>query len=241
MTCHVIKPSGGAFHRALVLDQNPEIAELAVTSLLGEGFSVEVATSGEEGIEAALTRQHDVIVLEADLPDSAGVDVVRKLRAVGLLTAIVFFAREESLEARLAGLSAGADDYVAKSTSPAEFIARVQTVIRRANPPAPEVLRFADLVLDTKKHEARRAGALLGLSPTQYEVLRYLMTRPNQVISKDTLRCKVWGQTWDDDPVNDNVVEVCVSRVRAALVQHGPQLIRTVRSRGYALELPDKG
>lgn len=240
MTFHVINPSGGAFQRALVLDQTPEVAELAVASLLVEGFSVEVATSGEEGIKAALTHQHDVIVLEADLPDSAGVDVVRRLRAVGLLTAILFFAREGSLEARLAGLSAGADDYVPKSASPAEFIARVQNVIRRANPPVPDVLRFADLVLDTKKREARRAGALLGLSPTQYEVLRHLMTRPNHLISKDTLRYKVWAQPWDDDgPVNDNVVEVCVSRVRAALAQHGPQLIRTVRSRGYVLELPN--
>ncbi len=240
MSCDVINASGGAFQRALVLDDNAEVAELAVAPLLAEGYTVEVATSGKAGIEAALARQHEVIVLETDLPDVTGIDVARHLRATGLLTAMIFFAREESLEARLAGLNAGADDYVPKSSSTAEFMARVQSVVRRVSPPAPEKIRFLDLVLDSKTREVRRAGALLDLSSTQYDLLRYLMMTPHRVISLDTLRSKVWGPSRVvDEPVNDKVVEDCMSHVQATLAQHGPQLIRTVPSRGYVLQAPD--
>jgi len=240
MSCDLIDPSGGALPRALVLDDRADVAELAVAPLLAEGYSVEVATSGKAGIDAALARQHDVIVLETDLPDVTGIDVARQLRATGLLTAIIFYAREGSLEARLAGLNAGADDYVPKSNSTAEFIARVQSVVRRVNRPAMEKIRFLDLVLDSKAREVRRAGALLDLSPTQYDLLRHLMMRPNRVISNSMLRSDVWGPSWDDgELVNDNVVEDCISHVQATLAQHGPQLIRTVPSRGYVLQAPD--
>src|SRR5208282_1818203 len=99
MSCDVINPSGGALQRALVLDDKAEVAEFAVAPLLAEGYAVEVATSGKAGIDAALARQHDVIVLETDLPDVTGIDVARHLRAAGLLTAMIFFAREGSLEA----------------------------------------------------------------------------------------------------------------------------------------------
>jgi len=232
---YVIDAPPRALRWALVIDGHLAAADLAAAPLRTEGYNVEVATTGEGGIEAALARQHDVVVLETTLPGMTGTAVARHLRAFGLSTAIVFYASDVTLAARLAALDAGADDYIGKSTTTAELVARVRAVVRRAHQEVPDQLRFGDLVLDGSRYEVRRAGIRIDLTPTQYRLLRYLMARPDRVVSKDVLLQDVWGRAWNED---DNLIETCMGRLRVKLGRHGPPLIRTVRHRGYLLQTP---
>jgi two-component system OmpR family response regulator len=179
-------------------------------------------------------------VLDVMLPDLDGFDVARRLRSGGTRTPVLFLTARDATEDKIRGLSVGGDDYVTKPFSLEEVIARIRAVLRRTSaagpPPAPIRLRAADLELDTESHEVWRAGRRIQLSPTEFKLLRYLMTNAGRVLSKSQILDYVWNYDFRGD---SSIVESYVSYLRRKVDAVEPRLIHTIRSVGYVLRLPD--
>ncbi len=202
-----------------------------------EGFAVCAASDGEEALVQIAERKPDVVLLDWMLPLVSGIEVCRQIRrapASRTLPIVMLTARGEEGD-RIRGLNSGADDYVVKPFSPAELIARLRAVIRRAQPTsAEEVLRFADLALDLVAHRVSRGGRPIHLGPTEFRLLRFLMQHPGRVFSREQLLDQVWGH---DVYVEARTVDVHIRRLRKAINVGGAHdLVRTVRSAGYALD-----
>ncbi len=202
-----------------------------------EGFAVCAASDGEEALVQIAERKPDVVLLDWMLPLVSGIEVCRQIRrapASRTLPIVMLTARGEEGD-RIRGLNSGADDYVVKPFSPAELIARLRAVIRRAQPTSAEaVLRFADLALDLVAHRVSRAGRPIHLGPTEFRLLRFLMQHPGRVFSREQLLDQVWGH---DVYVEARTVDVHIRRLRKAInVGSALDLVRTVRSAGYALD-----
>jgi two-component system, OmpR family, response regulator len=171
------------------------------------------------------------------LPDIEGIEVGRRLRERGLKTAILFLTAKDATENKVDALRAGGDDYVTKPFSLAEIVARIQAILRRTAGDLPgDVLRFADLVLDERRHEVFRADTKVELTATEFSLLRYFMLNPRLVLSKPQILQNVWRYDFGG---NSNVVETYVSYLRRKLDAAGPSLIKTVRQAGYMLEAAD--
>src|SRR5690242_286739 len=173
------------------------------------------------------------------LPDLDGLAVARLLRANGSRVPVLFLTARDAVEDRISGLSAGADDYVTKPFSLEEVVLRVRAILRRSRTTPPEsgtaVLRYADLELDEEAHEVRRAGKLIDLSPTEFNLLRYLLTNAGRVVSKAQILDRVWNYDFGGD---GRIVESYVYYLRRKIDKSAPPLIHTVRGVGYALRLP---
>jgi two-component system OmpR family response regulator len=220
--------------RILVVDDEPSIVDAVATALRYEGFEVHEATSGREGLSAALELQPDLVVLDWMLPDIEGIEVGRRLRDRGSKTAILFLTARDGVEHKVEALRAGGDDYVTKPFSLAEVVARVQAILRRTAGDLPgDVLRFADLTLDEARHEVFRGETQVELTATEFNLLRYFMLNPRRVLSKGQILQNVWRYDFGG---NSNVVETYVSYLRRKLDRLGPPLIRTVRQAGYMLD-----
>ncbi len=230
---------GGA-RTVLVVDDEPSIVDAVGTALRYEGFTVEEATSGRGTLAAVRRHPPDAIVLDVMLPDLDGLEVTRRLRVEGIRVPVLFLTARDALEDKLAGLTVGGDDYVTKPFALAEVIARVRVILRRSGAAEEDdgILRFADVELDEGAHEVRRAGAAIELTATEFNLLRYLMENPRQVLSKAQILDHVWSYDFAGDA---NVVETYVSYLRRKLDRHGPPLIRTVRLVGYSLRDPAAG
>jgi two-component system, OmpR family, response regulator len=230
--------------RVLIIEGETATAEQLAGLLCINGFGVEITSSGLVGYERALVHEMDAIVLDVELSDLDGLELIRHFRRVRIPTPLIVRSTRDSVSAKLKALDLGADDYVAKSVAQEEVVARISNLIRRAPVKPEEVLRFADVVLDDRSHSVHRAGALLHLSPTLYYLLRCFMLNPGQPLSKETLLLTVWGRTEPLDgrgnrqPPPSNRVEISVSRLRKSLEEHGPPLIHTLRRRGYILRQP---
>ncbi|WP_028648289.1 response regulator transcription factor [Nocardiopsis sp. CNT312] len=228
-------PSGSP--RVLLVEDEPNILELLTSSLELSGF----ATRGAPDAETALARVEgfgpDIAVVDVSLPGRSGLDLVRDLRGTAPGLPVLFLTARDTVEDRLAGLRAGADDYVTKPFSLEEVVLRLQAILRRSGAPAErdaDVMRYADLELDERAHEVRCAGTVVPLSPTEFSLLRYLMANSGGVVSKPQILDHVWeGQTEDT-----RLVELYVSYLRRKLGTRGPRLIHTVRGVGYSLRLP---
>ncbi len=174
--------------RLLVVEDEPNILELLSASLRLAGFEVATATGGLEALAAVQRHRPDLVVLDVMLPDLDGFDVARRLRSGGTRTPVLFLTAKDATEDKVTGLTIGGDDYVTKPFSLEEVIARIRAVLRRASsggpPPPPTRLRAADLELDEESHEVWRAGRRVQLSPTEFKLLRYLMTNAGRVLSK---------------------------------------------------------
>jgi len=225
-------------HRVLVVDDEPSIVDAVATSLRYEGFEVEEARSGRAALAAAQERPPDLIVLDVMLPDLDGLEVTRRLRADGVRAPVLFLTARDSLEDKIAGLTVGGDDYVTKPFALAEIIARTRALLRRAGVEHADdgVLRFADLEMDEGAHEVRRAGTLVQLTATEFNLLRFFLRNPRQVLSKAQILDNVWHYDFGGEA---NVVETYVSYLRKKLERHGPPLIHTIRLVGYALRDPE--
>jgi len=202
-----------------------------------EGFAVCAASDGEEALMQIAERKPDVVLLDWMLPLVSGIEVCRQIRrapASRTLPIVMLTARGEEGD-RIRGLNSGADDYVVKPFSPAELIARLRAVMRRAQPTsAEEVLRFADLAVDLVAHRVSRGGRPIHLGPTEFRLLRFLMQHPGRVFSREQLLDQVWGH---DVYVEARTVDVHIRRLRKAINVGGAlDLVRTVRSAGYALD-----
>src|SRR5689334_19962954 len=177
------------------------------------------------------------------LPDLDGFDVAKRLRATGSRVPVLFLSARDALEDRISGLSAGADDYVTKPFSLEEVVLRIRAILRRTQPgldaaPASGGLRYADLEMDEDAHEVRRAGRVVDLSPTEFNLLKYLLVNAGRVVSKAQILDRVWKYDFGGD---GRIVESYVYYLRRKIDKSGPPLIHTVRGVGYALRLPRGG
>ena len=225
----------------LVVEDEPNIRELLATSLRFAGFEVQTASNGAEAIRLAGSLEPDLVVLDVMLPDLDGFAVTRRIRESGKHIPIVFVTARDSLDDKIKGLTVGGDDYVTKPFSLDEVVARIRAVLRRTRGESDDqtVLRFEDLELDEDAHEVRRGHRIIETSPTEFNLLRYLMLNPNRVLSKAQILDHVWDYDFRGE---SGIVESYISYLRRKIDTEGLQpLIHTKRGVGYVLKLPPQG
>lgn len=221
--------------RVLVVEDDPAIQSLLDFTLRKAGFEATIVASAEEGAVAVRDALPDVVLIDWMLPKMSGIAFARQLRrdarCAGLPIILITARGEES--DRVAGLEAGADDYLVKPFSPRELVARINAVLRRRAPHAAEAaLTVGALRLDPASHEVTLNGLRLEMAPTEFRLLRFLMAHPGRVFSRAQLLDKVWG---DHVYIEERTVDVHVRRLRQALGEAGETLIETVRGAGYRL------
>ena len=224
-------------HRILVVDDEPNIADVVSMALRFQGFDVETAGTGTDAIAAVTSFRPHLIVLDIMLPDMEGFDVAQRLGAQRARVPIIFLTARDATDDKIRGLSLGGDDYVTKPFSLEELVARIRAILRRSGLAEPESSRltFEDLELDEDAHEVTRNGSHVELTATEYRLLRYLMLNPRRVLTRSQLLEHVWEYDFGGDA---RVLETYVSYLRKKLDVHGPPLIHTVRGVGYALRQP---
>ena len=235
-------PSAPANHparavRVLVVDDDESVTNMLRRALSFGGYTVATARDGADGLRKALEWAPEVVVLDVMMPGIDGLEVCRRLRAGDGQLAILLLTAKDATDDQVVGLDAGADDYLVKPFTLEVLTARIRALIRRKEPAGVEVLRFADLVLDTGTRTARRGEREIHLTTTEYDLLLQLVLHPRQVLEKEQLTEKVWGYDFGG---NYNVLEVYVRYLRQKLESGGePRLIHTLRGAGYVLrEMP---
>jgi two-component system OmpR family response regulator len=224
-------------HRVLVVDDEPNIADVITMALRFQGFEVETAGTGGAALSAVTSFRPHLILLDVMLPDMEGFDVAERLGAQRNRVPIIFLTARDATDDKVRGLSIGGDDYVTKPFSLEELIARVRTILRRAGLASEESSRltFEDVELDEDAHEVTRAGELVPLTATEFRLLRFFMLNPRRVLTRAQLLEHVWEYDFGGDA---RVLETYVSYLRRKLDAHGPPLLHTVRGVGYALRTP---
>ncbi len=220
--------------RVLLIEDEKRVASFIQKGLKAEGYVMEVASDGKQGVEKALARAHDLIILDILLPLKNGFEVCRHLRGQGIQIPILMLTARDSVEDRVLGLRSGADDYLTKPFAFDELLARIEALLRRPGDlnPAP-ALQVADVVLDKSTHEVRRAGKLIRLTPKEFSLLEYLMRHPNRVLSRTMIEQHIWDMR--HDPMT-NIVDVYIKRLRNKIDRGiGRQLIHTIHGIGYKL------
>jgi len=217
-----------------VVEDEARIASLISRTLRLEGYQVEVAANGETALDKALSNPPDLIVLDVMLPDIDGLEVCRQLRMAGCDEPVLMLTAKDAISDRVAGLDAGADDYLVKPFAFDELLARIRALLRRASPPEADApLEFADLVLDPTTRQARRGGREIELTAKEYDVLELFMRHPRQVLTRDIIYDRIWGYDFGGE---SNIIEVYVRYLRAKLEAGGEaRLIHTLRGVGYVL------
>lgn len=221
-------------HRILVVDDDQSVTSVLKRGLTYEGFAVETASSGTEGLALARERYPDLVVLDIMMPGIDGLEVLRRLRAADPQLPILMLTAKDAPSDQVEGLQVGADDYVVKPFTFEVLLARVQALLRRREADRPPVLRLGDLSLDTGTRQAQRGSRTVALTSTEFDILRQFLEHPRQVLSKEYLMDKVWGYDFGG---NDNIVEVYVKQLRQKLEAEGEErLIHTLRGTGYVLK-----
>ena len=221
--------------RILVVDDEPAVRESLRRALQLEGYGVELAGDGSEALYRLESRElePDGIVLDVLMPEVDGLEVARRLRRTGSRVPILMLTARDEIADRVAGLDAGADDYLVKPFALEELFARLRAILRRSADGAVEVLRFADLELDPATREVRRGGDLIELTRTEFSLLELFMLNPRQVLTRSVIFERVWG--YDFGP-GSNSLDVYIGYLRRKTEGGGkPRLIQTVRGVGYAL------
>jgi two-component system, OmpR family, response regulator len=229
------RPDGSPIE-VLVVDDEPALGELVSMVLRYEGWNVATASNGATAIQKATADVPDMVVLDVMLPDMSGLQVLAELRAIRPDLPVLLLTAKDMLEDRIAGLSAGGDDYVTKPFSVEEMVLRLRALLRRTGSgvvASSSQLVVGDLVLDEDSHEVTRAGAKVSLTATEYEVLRYLMHNPRRVLTKSQILHQVWDYDFDG---RSNVVELYISYLRKKIDLGRTPMIHTVRSVGYVLK-----
>jgi two-component system, OmpR family, response regulator len=234
-TQQLSRADGGA-PKVLVVDDEATLADLLAMALRHEGWEVRTATDGGSALRGAREFRPDAVVLDVMLPDLDGLEVLRRLRADTPDVPVLFLTARDAVEDRVAGLTAGGDDYVTKPFSLEELVARLRGLLRRAGMTAARqdaALVVGDLVLDEDSHEVRRGDDLVELTATEFELLRYLMRNPRRVLSKAQILDRVWHYDFGGQ---SNVVELYVSYLRKKIDVGRSPMIHTVRGAGYVLK-----
>jgi len=223
--------------RLLVVEDEPGIAYFLRQGLIEAGYALDLVTNGREALAYAEAAEYDAYVLDILLPGLNGLDLLRELRRRGDQTPALLLTARDTIDDRVAGLDAGADDYLVKPFAFAELLARVRALLRRPPLQAGALLRAGDLEMDVAHREVRRAGKPIQLSPREYAILEYLLRHPRQTLT----RTQIGEHVWNFDFYNEsNVVDVYIGYLRRKLNDVGEcALIQTVRGVGYRLAPPD--
>ncbi len=217
----------------LIADDDHNLLKMLSRTLTYEGLDVVTAVDGHRALELTYAQHPDVIVLDWMMPEQDGLRVLEMLREDHSETPVLMLTARDAIEDRVQGLESGADDYLVKPFAPAELVARVHALLRRANGGEPESLSFADLRLDLDTREGCRGERGFLLTPTEYGLLRLLMRHPGQVMTRGQILAQVWGYDFGGD---ENVIEVYISYLRRKTEDGGePRLIQTIRGIGYVL------
>jgi two-component system copper resistance phosphate regulon response regulator CusR len=223
--------------KLLVVEDDSKAAATLLKGLTENGFVVDTAATGDEGLHLARAGGYALVILDVLLPDRNGWTILRDLRTAGVQTPVLFLTASDAIADRVKGLELGADDYLVKPFAFAELVARVRTVLRRGPTRTPDVVRAADLEIDPVRHRATRAGVVLDLTPKEFALLSVLARRAGEVLSRTLITEQVWDVNFDAEA---NVVDVHVRRLRAKVDDpFEKKLIHTVRGVGYVLE--DRG
>jgi two-component system OmpR family response regulator len=233
-----VRPDGGAM-RVLVVDDEPDLAAVLTNTLRIEGWDARSANDGPSAVRLAKEYPPDAVVLDVMLPGMDGFEVLRRIRADNPAICVLFLTARDSVEDRVAGITAGGDDYVTKPYSLEEVLARLRGLVRRAGltqaTTAPS-LCVGDLSMDEDAREVRRAGTLVELTATEFELLRFLMRNPRRVLSKAQILDRVWNYDFGG---RAHVVELYISYLRKKIDTGRQPMIHTVRGVGYVLKAPE--
>jgi two-component system, OmpR family, response regulator MprA len=219
--------------RILVIEDETQIADLLRRGLIYEGYTVEVAPDGETGLTVARDRPPDAVLLDLMLPGMDGLTVCRRLRSASTVPILILTAKD-AVPDRVAGLDAGADDYVIKPFSFDELLARLRAVLRRRQPVAvQETMRFADLTINPNTREVWRSNQRIDLTAREFDLLLLFMQHPRQVLTRDVIYDRIWGYDFGGE---SNIIEVYIRYLRTKLEDgNRPRLIHTLRGVGYVL------
>lgn len=227
-----------ANERLLLVDDDDNLRSMLDAALRHNGFDVHPVATGRAALDAVSTIGPDLIVLDVMLPDLDGFEVCRRLRADGARTPILFLTARDGTEDKVRGLTLGGDDYLVKPFSLEELTARLNAVLRRAGLARTESrLTCGDLVLDDDAHRVTRGGVEVALSPTEYNLLRFLLVNRNRVVSKSQILDHVWQYDFGGD---GGVVETYIGYLRRKLDNQSPRLVQTIRGVGYTLREPQR-
>ena len=219
-------------NRVLVIEDEDRIRQFLQRGLAYENYRVDVAADGPTGLALARENPPDIVILDWMLPGMDGLEVCRRLRAAGPVPILMLTAKD-AVGDRVVGLDAGADDYLVKPFAFDELLARMRALLRRAAPASPEVLKFADLTLDTGTRQAFRAERPIELTAKEYELLELFMRHPRQVLTREVIFDRVWGYDFGGE---SNIIEVYVRYLRQKTETAGEtRLVHTVRGVGYVL------
>jgi two-component system, OmpR family, response regulator len=226
-----------AKRRVLVVDDEENVTHLVSSALRFDGFETITAENGTDALTKVAQHDPDLVVLDVMMPGRDGLGVLQELRASGSQVPVIFLTARDTAGDRVAGLRAGADDYVVKPFSIEELLARVHAVLRRSVPEEARdgVLRIADLELDENSHEVTRAGVEVHLTATEFELLRYLMRNERVVLSKSQILDRVWKYDFQGQ---SNIVELYIGYLRKKVDSVEPKLIHTIRGAGYVIKAP---
>ncbi|MEO7736256.1 MAG: response regulator transcription factor [Kofleriaceae bacterium] len=216
--------------RALIVEDYAPVRTAVRDGLLENGFAVDVASDGEDGLWLAEQNPYDVVILDVMLPKLSGLDVLRRLRGAGSSTAVLLLTARDTVADRVEGLDLGADDYLVKPFAFAELLARVRALVRRSYDKTRAAIEVSDLVIDTTRRLVRRGGRPIALSAREYALLEYLAMRAGQLVT----RTEIWDHVYDfNADVQSNVIDVYIGYLRKKLGP--PPLIHTRRGHGYLL------
>ncbi|RYY43370.1 MAG: response regulator transcription factor [Sphingomonadales bacterium] len=218
--------------RLLIVEDEPTLGQQLKNALEGAGYAVDLATDGEEGHYLGSNEQYDAVILDLGLPEIDGLTVLDRWRKEGKTTPVLVLTARDSWSDKVAGLDAGADDYVAKPFQTEELIARLRALIRRASGNASAELIAGDIRLDTRSGKVTKAGEPVKLTAQEYKLLSYLLHHKGKVVSRTELIDHIYDQDFDRD---SNTIEVFVTRIRKKL---GADTITTIRGLGYSLDEP---
>ncbi len=214
----------------LLIEDEPSLADFIIRGLAREGHSVEHVSRGDTGLERALKRKYDLLVVDRMLPGLDGLSLVKALRQMQSCVPVLFLSNLGELDDRVLGLNAGGDDYLPKPFGFSELLARVNALLRRPGSATEQVvLRLGDLEVHLVKREVRRNGREIDLKPREFTLLEYLLRHSNQVVTRTMLLEGVWGYHFDP---KTNIVETHISRLRARI---GSDMIQTIRGSGYMI------
>ncbi|HEY2711764.1 MAG TPA: heavy metal response regulator transcription factor [Chthoniobacterales bacterium] len=218
----------------LVVEDEQKIAAFIRRGLSEQGYVVDVAEDGEQGLEYALSRKMDLIILDVALPKRDGWSLMSELRGSGVQTPVLFLTARDSVPDRVKGFDLGADDYLIKPFHFSELLARVRSLLRRAPERREEVITVGDLEIDQRRHKVTRAGNALNLTPKEFSLLLFLASSPGDIVSRTEIVEQVWDINFD---TGTNVVDVMMRRLRAKVddpFEH--KMIQTIRGVGYVLK-----
>jgi two-component system OmpR family response regulator len=238
MSVHNSEPitrADGSPIRVLAVDDETSLTELLSMALRYEGWQVSVANTGMQAVHLASEVQPDVVVLDIMLPDFDGLEVMRRIRAERADVPVIFLTAKDAVTDRIAGLTAGGDDYVTKPFSLEELVARLRAILRRTgatSPTSDSVLRVGDLTLDEESYDVARGGDPISLTATEFELLRFMMRNPRRVLSKAQILDRVWNYDFGGQA---NIVELYISYLRKKIDSGREPMIHTMRGAGYIL------